>query len=59
MSNPSTEGTERDLATMERLLVLKIFSPRDAIRAAYNLGKFDGGMEMAKVGTKITEKAIA
>jgi hypothetical protein len=43
----AVQSNEQTLEQMARLLDAKIVSPKDALKAAYTLGQFDGKLEMA------------
>jgi hypothetical protein len=53
-----TDTTKDTLATLERLIVRDAVSPHAALQAAYQLGKLDGGMEMAQIGERAVEEFI-
>lgn len=47
------------LATIEALLVRDLVSVRDALEAAYQLGRITGGLEMARIGENVMQEALA
>lgn len=57
LSDPPTVS-EETLKTIERSLAADLVEPKDALYAAYVLGKFDGKLEMAKVELGVVEKAM-
>ena len=54
-----TDTTKETLATLERLLARDAVSVHAAIQAAYQLGKFDGGIEMAGISARKLEALYA
>ena len=51
--------TSREMLTnMEKLLVRNFTSPKEALEAAYRLGRLDGAMEVAKIGEKQIEDVM-
>lgn len=42
------DSTKETLGTIERLLAANLVSTKAAIKLAYQLGKFDGQLEMAR-----------
>lgn len=54
-----TDSTKDTLASIERLLVRNFTSPRDALQAAYRLGRLDGMLEMVGEERVLELKAAA
>jgi hypothetical protein len=52
------DATKETLASIEAMLVRNFTSPRDALLAAYRLGKFDGMLEMAAIGQEQVEDLL-
>lgn len=58
MKRSPTPESRETLATLERLLARDAVSVHAAIQAAYQLGKFDGNLEMASVGIQKLEEIV-
>lgn len=50
------ESDKATLATIEALLVNDLANPREALEAAYQLGRLSGGIEMVRVGQGALEE---
>lgn len=52
------DDAKATLATIERCVVRDAVSVHAALQAAYNLGRVDGQLEMAKISSRLVEELI-
>jgi hypothetical protein len=59
MNTPERDVTAETLASIEAVLICDRVSVREALRAAYRLGRLDGMLEMAKISERSIKEAMS